>query len=387
MGVLVMGTWLAVPAVGPGCPFCSAERGPTLVGDFNQALMVLVGTFQNAKLGSGIEDGTTDFVIEKVLKSNAYLDGNKVKTQNGKKVLTLPRYLPQAKNKFLIFCDVYKDMVDPYRGIELPPGSQLVPYLLGAVKVKDRPAGERLRYCFDFLNSAEFEVAIDAYREYAKADYKDYMEMAKKLPADTIAKWLEDAKTPPYRYGLYASLLGHCGADKHAKLLRSMIDDAEKRKGSGIDGMLAAYVMLQPKDAWSYLTGVLKDQSQEFLFRYAALRTIRFLWDQRPDLVSKQDMVAGVSLILEHPDMADFGIEDLRKWQRWEITDRVLSLFNKKSHDVPVVRRAILRFALRSPSANAVAFVQQQRRRDADWVKDTEELLQLENPPVAPAPK
>ena len=41
------------------CPFCSEERGPTLVGDFNQATMVLVGTFQNPLLGKGgLEDGT-----------------------------------------------------------------------------------------------------------------------------------------------------------------------------------------------------------------------------------------------------------------------------------------------------------------------------------------
>ena len=32
-------------------------------------------------------------------------------------------------------------------------------------------------------------------------------------------------------YGLYASLLGHCGTKAHAKLLKSMIEDPEKRRG------------------------------------------------------------------------------------------------------------------------------------------------------------
>jgi hypothetical protein len=367
--------WTLLPSAGASCPFCTQDKAPTLVGDFNQAVMVLVGEFTNAK----IAEGTSDFVVEKVLKTHEFLKGKKVKTVDGKQVITLPRPI-QAKNQFLIFCDVFKDTADPYRGVELMPGNELVPYLTGAIAVKDRPESERLRYCFDHLNSADFEVAMDAYREYAKADYKDYMEMAKKLPPDTIAKWLEDPKTPPFRYGLYASLLGHCGRAMHAQLLREMIDDPEKRKGSGIDGMLAGYTMIDPKEAWGYLTRKLKDQSEDFLMRYAVLRTIRFLWDNRSDLLPKDTLVSGMAMILDHGDMADFAIEDLRKWQRWEMTDRILALFGTKTHDVPVVKRAILRFALSCPRPRAVSFVEAQRRRDPNWVKDTEELLKLETP-------
>ncbi len=366
-------TWWATP--GASCPFCAEERGPTLIGDFNQAAMVLVGQFANPRIGSGgIEDGKTDFVIDLVLKPHDIV--------KGKKTITLPRYVTQLKSKFILFCDVYKGTIDPYRGIELGANSDMVKYLTGAVAMKDRPAGERLRYCFDFLNSQEFDVALDAYREYAKADYKDYQAMARKLPPDTIAGWLGHPKTPTYRYGLYASLLGHCGGPAHAKLLRDMLDDPQKRQSSGIDGMLAAYLMLAPKEAWSYLTGFLGNEKQEFLLRYAALRTVRFLWDQRPDLMDKKELVLGIALLLDHGDMADFAIEDFRKWQRWEMTERILDLFGKKTHDVPVVRRAILRFALRSPHQRAVDFVQQQRKRDAEWVRDTEELLKLEDVPT-----
>ena len=45
-------------------------------------------------------------------------------------------------------------------------GSELVQYLTGAIKVKDRPLPDRLHYCFAFLNSKEFEVSLDAYREF-----------------------------------------------------------------------------------------------------------------------------------------------------------------------------------------------------------------------------
>ncbi|MCI0463613.1 MAG: hypothetical protein L0Z62_42300 [Gemmataceae bacterium] len=385
LGLLAL-AGLVAPRAATACPFCLDERGPTLVDDFNQSALVLLGTFTNYRPGAGddVLGGKTDFVIEKVLKPHAVL-----KTVVKKNRIEFKRGVPATKSKFVVFCDVYKNEVDPLRGVEVAPNSDLVSYLSKALALKDRPIAERLRLCFEYLNSPDIDVALDAYREYAKADYKDYRDIAKKLPADKIAGWLEDPKTPAFRYGLYASLLGHCGDPvKHGKLLRAMIDDPDKRRGSGIDGMLAAYLMLQPKEGWAYLKGILKDGEQDFLTRYAALRAARFLWGERPDLVPQTDLVGGVVPVLSHPDMADFAIEDLRKWQRWELCDRVLELFTKESHDVPVIRRAVLRFALQCPGKQAAAFVSEQRRRDSDWVNDAEELLRLEAeaPPAQPKP-
>jgi hypothetical protein len=368
--------WLAASAA--ACPFCTAESGPTLVGDFNQAAMVLVGSFANARRDAkdgGLDGGTTDFLIDEVLKKHEIIEG--------KKKIILPKYMPQAKNKFLIFCDVYKGTIDPYRGVEIQAGSDLVKYLKGAMALKDHPLAERLRYAFDYLNSAEIDVALDAYREFQRTDYKDYKDMARNLPPATLAKWLRDPKTPPYRYGLYASLLGLCGRAEDGKLLREMLQDPQKRMGSGLDGMMVGYVTIDPKEGAASLKSILKDARQEFLMRYAALRSVRFLWDQRPDLVPKAELIQDVKLLLDQPDMADFAVEDLRKWERWEMTDCVLDLFNKETHNVPVVRRAILRFALRSPAPRAKTFVDEQRRRDAEWVGDTEELLRLEAQPPA----
>jgi hypothetical protein len=360
---------LAVTLPTTACPFCMDERGPTLVGDFDQALLVVYGHFGKAQ-----ENGA-DFVIEQVLKAHDIV--------KGKTTVQVPKVVNRPNSKFLLFCDVYKDRIDPYRGLEVESGSELLKYLTGAMSLKTKTMPERLRYCFDFLNSPEIEVSLDAYREYARADYKDYKDIAKKLPADTIAAWLQDDKTAPYRYGLYASLLGHCGGVKHGELLRAMIDDPEKRKGSGIDGLIAGYVMLEPQKGWAYVQSFFDDTQKPFLMRYAALRTVRFLWDQRPDLVEKSTLVNGVVSLLRHPDMADFAIEDLRKWKRWELTNQVLDLFGQKTHATPIVQKAILRFALQSPEPAAAQFVRLQRQRDAEWVNDTEELLKLEAPPAA----
>src|ERR1700732_672065 len=94
LGLAVWGFWTMATFA---CPFCTEERGPTLVGDFNQAAMVLLGSFANARPDAkdgGLDGGTTDFLIEEVLKQHEIIEN--------KKKITLPRYMPQAKNKFII---------------------------------------------------------------------------------------------------------------------------------------------------------------------------------------------------------------------------------------------------------------------------------------------
>src|SRR5260370_3092719 len=119
------GTWLRVGAVavaalvGIGsispvhaCPFCSMQ-GQTLTDDVNEASMVLSGTLDNARLkaNAGLGEGETDLKIEEIIKKNDIL--------GDKKTIVLPRYVPSdnAKTKFLIFCDVFKGKIDPYRGV------------------------------------------------------------------------------------------------------------------------------------------------------------------------------------------------------------------------------------------------------------------------------
>ena len=360
------------------CPFCSADsKGPTIVGDYAQAMVVLlVHVDQEPTFDSNSGDYFTEVIIDQVIKPHDFV--------KDKKSLKLKRRIDKSKSQIVLFCDVFKDKIDAYRGVEVAPNSELIKYIQGAIACKDKAIGERLRYAFDFLNSSDREVAMDAYREFAIADYKDYMTMAKTLPADKIAGWLKDPATPPFRFGLYSSLLGHCGTAEHAKLLRSKIEDSIKNKSFDIDGLLAGYVMLQPKEAWDFVRLVLRNDKEDFLVRYACVRTASFLREQRPDLVPSADLNGAVAQVLECPDMADIGIEFLRKSKAWDRTGQILSLVGKKTpeknYDNDFVKRAILRFALVSPEPRAVAFVRDMRGRNAEFVSITEELLKLETP-------
>src|SRR5262249_50224482 len=159
---------------------------------------------------------------------------------------------------YLVFCDVYNGKIDPYRGVPIKADSDMVKYLTGALAVRDKPIGQKLRYFFDFLDSSDLEVTNDAYKEFANASYTDYREMARQLPPDKIVKWLKDPQTPTFRYGLYASMLGHCGNTSHASVLREMLNDPTKQLNSGVDGILAGYIMLDPKDGWALTTSILQ---------------------------------------------------------------------------------------------------------------------------------
>jgi hypothetical protein len=369
----ILGLAVGAPVLHNHLLFFESQPLTAEVGD---ASMVLYGTLQNAKQAERGKywEGTTDLVIEAVIKKHEIL--------GDKKVITLPFYVPldkNSENKFLCFCDASKGKVDPYRVVSVRADGDIVKYLEGALKIKDKDVATRLRFFFDYLNNPDMEVSHDAWKEFNNADYKGFRDMARTLPADKIAAWLQDPKTPEDHYRVFALLLGSCGKEEHAKVLRGILDDPRERLNSGMDGVLAGYVMLKPTEGWNYLHGILKDPTKDFSLRYGGLRAVRFLWESRPDLVKKKDLTDGLCELIEQSDITDLAIEDLRKWGVWEVAGRVLALKNKPSHDIPIVQRAILRYALSCPNMpEAAAFVSEFRKKDPKMVKDTEELLKLE---------
>ncbi len=375
--VLGMAALVAVPAPGPACPFCGVQ-GKTLTQEVDQAAMVLYGKLVNPNETSE----TTDIQIEQIIKDNP--------VRGKRKTLTLAKLVDVGvatdRDRFLVFCDLFNGKIDPYRGVALKTDTQLPKYLRGSLEVKDKPLAKRLRFYFDYLDSSDPEVSNDALKEFGNADYKDFRPIAKGLPAARVLKWLKDPDTPSFRFGLYASMLGHCGKPKDADVLKALLDDPDRRAGSGIDGILAAYTMLKPKEGWKYLQDALKNSKEEFMFRYAALRAVRFLHEYREDVVKKADLESAVCVLLEHEDIADLAIEDLRKWKCWDKADQVLAVRKTDAYKLPIVKRAILRYCLQCQGKPAAAaYVAERRKADAQGVSEAEELLQLEYSAAKPA--
>lgn len=374
LGFLPILFLLLTPSSILACPFCSAQ-GQTMLGQSKQADMILFGTLSNRERKPGsLVEGSTDLNIESVILDHP--------ARKGQKVLTIPRYLPPDPNltKYLVFCDVLGGEIDPYYGLMVEKDSKLADYLKGALAVQDKPADQRLEYFYKYLNDADAGIANDALIEFGNADYKEFRPLAERVDPDLIVKWLRD-DPPASRVGLYGSMLGHCGSAEHASELKKLLDQAKnKRRFTGIDGLLAGYVLIDPEQGWNYLTDWLGDDKQEFLLRYAGLRAVRFFWEYRPDVVGKKAMVEAATLLVDQSDIADMAIEDLRKWERFEVADKVLGLYDQESYALPIIQRAILKFALSMPADDkrAAKLLAKARADDPDRVADIEELLKLE---------
>jgi len=313
--------------------------------------------------------------IEKVVKSHDILAG--------RKMITIPRFLStEADYRFLVFCDIYKGQIDAYRGESVKSDSRIADYLKGALALKDKDAVTRLRYFFDYMEDKDPAISSDAYKEFVLADYKDVRAVAEKLPAATIAGWLSDPNSLGTRNGLYGLLLGHCGKEQDAKLLRTLLEDKDKRT-AGVEGMMGGYVLINPKEGWEFVTACMKNKDMDFPVRHAALRTARFFHDYRTDVVSKDKLTSSVMALLEQPDIADLAVEDLRKWGAWEVADKVLELYSRESHNRPIIRRYILRYALSAPSSaspRVAQFLAERKKDSAKLLEEVQEILNLESP-------
>jgi hypothetical protein len=290
------------------------------------------------------------------------------------------RYLPTDEKdppRYLLFADIYKGDLDFFRSTPVK-SSEAVDYVKGALALDSKDRGKVLRYYFDFLEHSDKEIANDAFLEYAKASDKELGEIAPKLSPEKLRGWLKDSKTPEGRLGMYAFLLGACGSDKDAEVLRKMLDDPTDRIRVAYDGILGGYIHLKARDGWNLAMKTLQDEKKPFAVRFAVIRTLRFYHNWKPE-ESKENVLRGERIILGQGDICDMAIEDLRRWQLWDLTPDVLAIHGKKGFDAPIVRQAILRYALSCPKtdAAAAAFVAERRKQDPDGVKDAEDALKF----------
>lgn len=361
----------ASPAL--ACTLCGVniQATPTLRKTLGQSKLVLYGTLKNPKLNAATNTGTVDLDIESVLKNDPFV--------TGKKIVTLNRYVPvDPKNppRYLVFCDVDNGKLDPYRGIELKSNAA-VDYLRGAAVLNPKDQTAALLFFFRYIDHADAEVANDAFLEFAKADDREVGEVAKQLDPEKIRKLLNDPQTPPARIGLYSFLLGACGGDKEAALLRSMLDKPSDKAREAIDGVLAGYIQLRPREGWQLASDMLQDTKERSIIdRTRVLHTLRFHHGWKPK-DSKPEVLAGMKAALG-TDLADLALEDLRKWEWWDETTRILSLYGKKGYEAPLMKRAIVRYALSCPRPDAAEFVKERRGKEPDLVKDVEENLKFE---------
>jgi hypothetical protein len=229
-----------------------------------------------------------------------------------------------------------------------------------------------------------------------KTPDKELGTVARTLTAEKLRTWIKDSTTPIDRLRMYGFLLGNCGGEADTGLLRELLEklvvdteyDIRRRReprGSNVfDGILTGYVLLKPKEGWSYVRQLMGNPADRFSFpaRYSALRAARFFYNTRPDVIGKPDILDALHLPLSQPDIADLPVNDLRQWKCWDLTNRVLPLYRETSWFVyPNVCRAILYYALQCPQPEASAFLASVRKYNGKLVAEAEEQLKQESSP------
>jgi hypothetical protein len=375
---------LAALAGARACSLCGNPTNQlTLREDAAAAKLILYGTLTNPRLSAAARGGdtngaVTDLHVEQVIKGQAILAG--------RKVLTLPKYVPvdpKAPPKFLVFCDVGDGRLDPYRGS--PAASPaVVEYLRGALALDPNDRPKLLAYFFCHLDDADPEIAADAFREFAKTGDADIARTAKQLDPAKLRRLVTNLRTPPERLSLFAYLLGGCGTESDADLLARLMRQPDEHFRSAFGGLLAGYAQLRPAEGWALTLALLGDPKRPFPERNAALATVRFFYRSQPGAM-RGHVLKALAVLLPQGDMADLAVEDLRHWQEWDLTADVLAQYGKKSHEAPMVRRAIVRYALCCPRPEARSFVNRLRQADPGLVRDVEEALQFERTPASAA--
>jgi len=313
------------------CGFC-ALRQDTLRQKLAEAKLVVFGTLANPSMNPAGDEKTavTDLRVERVLKADPAIEG--------RRVITLNRYLsfpdPKKPPRYLVFFDVEKGKLDPYWGS--PASEDLVKYLQGALKLDPKKPGEVLAYFHRQLASPSKEIAEDAFRELQALSDAVIRLHAGRLSADVIAERLRSEKTPSWGRGLEASLLGHCGTERHATFLRGRIEKGLRSEGEvGMYGLLIGYTLLKPSEGLAQLRRIAADRKLPFTRRYECLKALRYFRDVRKEVWKRADLIRTMALMLEQEDIADLIIEELRRDRVEQMTTRSWPCAARRSSTFP----------------------------------------------------
>src|SRR5262245_3267719 len=273
---------LAVPViayVAQACSLCGgALNKQTWRQEAAQAKLILYGTLANPRLGDANGGAAaTDLQIEHVIKANPILAG--------RKVITLPRWLPvdpKSPPKFLVFCDLFNDRLDPYLGSPVKSPAA-VEYLKGAMTLEAADRQKQLAYFARYLDHADSDIAADAFLEFAKSADVDVARAGKSLDPSRLRRLLADPQTPPERLRLCAYLRGACGGPADGDFLARLLKQPDDRVRSAFGGVLAGYMLLRPADGWKLAHAVIGDATRPFPERSAVVGTLRFFHATRPE--------------------------------------------------------------------------------------------------------
>lgn len=356
------------------CSICSGFQQTLTLREealLPRAKIILVAKLKNSTL---LKDGRgfSELQVQRVFRKPADVDLGRT--------IRLEQYLPAAEGQqpeFLIFADIRGGKVEPFRGLAVQ-GPDILEYLSMVLAATETDPVAFLEKVSPFLESPGKDVSQDAFLEFAKARDAVIAKVSRKMNPALLRSWIMDSRVPEDRLGLYAYLLGGCGGKEDFAFLEGILGSTGKRSSAAYDGAMIALLRLQPERGWPAMYGLLEKQDTPLQLRLACFRSLKAMAELADSPEEKNKVNKGYQVAWHQGELADLSVEELRKAKQWVYTNEILARYGAPGYEAPVVKRAILRYALSAPASPALSqFLDERNKREPSVLEDVRESLGL----------
>ena len=233
-------------------------------------------------------------------------------------------------------------------------------------------------YFQDFLESSDEMLARDAYDEFARAPYKDVIELREQMNHAQLVAWIKDPDIPASRRRLYLTMLGVCGDRTDADMLEGMLRSDDRKLKSGLDAMIACYLRLRGADGLALIEELyLRNKETEYADTYSAIMALRFHGEET-DVIPRKRIGKSMHVMLDRPELADLVIVDLARWEDWSVMDRLVELFKNADDKSSWVRVPVVRYLMACPKDEAKKHLDDLEKIDAGAVRRAKTFFPFE---------
>lgn len=258
----------------------------------------------------------------------------------------------------------------------------------------EAPAQERLSYFLKLLDFSDPLVVNEAHKQLSDASFEELAPLAPQMSRAKLRQWITDPKILPHRVALYGLMLGICGNEHDAELLRRIIIEQADDIRFGIEGVMSGYLLLTGQQGLELLDQTkIKNKQAHFAETYAALQAVRFMWSDAPGKIENERLLQSMRLLLEQPFVTEVVVDTLARWKDWSVQDRLMGLRVPDDYHGAAIEHAIIRYMIRSTKdlpkdetaktpehvLKGRAYLETLRKRDPEAVREAEEKLNAEN--------
>ena len=143
--------------------------------------------------------------------------------------------------------------------------------------------------------------------------------------------------------GLYSQMLGICGDDGSAMLLKKRLQEADH--STQVGDLIFGYLLLTRGSGVDTIrTSILENSRSSQYQIISALYAFNKLWLEVPGEVDREKLCEAIRALLNRDDSADLAIDSLRLMHDWSVQNRLAAMYSADGRQNKLVKEAITRY-------------------------------------------